>query len=75
MCEIIILPPGILLSYFIRQYKKKKKKKKKKKTEQKNIIKNERSLFISILLPFVFNSAVAASSTPLLSENLRGGLN
>lgn len=73
MCEIIILPPGILLSYFIRQYKKKEEEE--KKTEQKNIIKNERSLFISILLPFVFNSAVAASSTPLLSENLRGGLN
>lgn len=74
MCEIIILPPGILLSYFIRQYKKKEKEEEKK-TEQKNIIKNEHSLFISILLPFVFNSAVAASSTPLLSENLRGGLN
>lgn len=37
-CEIIILPPGIPLSYFIQQYKERKRNK------------NELSLFIFILL-------------------------
>lgn len=59
MCEIIILPPGIPLSYFIRQYKKMK---------QKNIIKNELSLFISILLPFCFLILLLQHPAPLLSE-------
>lgn len=54
MCEIIILPSGIALSYFIHQYKKMKKK---------NIMKmNSQSSFPSFFLLF-FNSAVAASST------------
>lgn len=35
---------------------------------------NTRSSFLSFLLLF-FNSAVAASRAPFLSENLRGGLN
>lgn len=68
-CEIIILPPGIPLSYFIRQCKKMK---------QKNIIKNEPALFISILLSFLFFCfliLLLQHPAPLLSANLRGGLN
>lgn len=54
MCEIIILPPGIPLSYFIRQYIKKRRNRKYKKM-------NSHSSFSSLFLLF-FNSAVAASS-------------
>lgn len=41
MCEIIILPPGIQLSYFIRQYEKMKREKEKKKHNEERTLSHQ----------------------------------
>lgn len=66
MCEIIIPPPRNTIVIYYSSVKKDERGKWWKK--------NEAVPFISILPPFVFNSA-AAASTLALPENLRGRLN